>query len=436
MKIVQAVGWYYPESVGGTEVYVSALSRLLASAGHEVIVAAPRAGAERIDEYHHDGRLVWRYPIAAAPTREEAQGRVAVRGADAFHRWLRAIRPDVVHLHTFVTGLGLDEVKAAQGAGARVIVTTHSSSLGFICQRGTLMRRGEVLCDGHLDVARCADCDLQARGIGQALSSAIARLPLTVSAAAASVPGRVGTALGMPSLIAWNRQRQTDMLSRVDAFVVLTSRAAAMVVDNGAPRERVAVNRLGVSQAFSTPPRRTAAERVRVGYVGRFDPVKGVLDLAEAIRRLPPALPLDFEFRGPVNSDRDRATLDELRNRCGDDRRVSFAPVVPIDDIPAVMAAYDVVCYPSRCLEGGPTAGLEAIAAGTPAIGADAGGLAEVIADNVNGRLVAPGDIDALVAVLDAIGRSPQIVDRWRAQLPRVRTMADVARDYETLYAA
>jgi len=33
MKIVQAVGWYYPDSLGGTEVYVAGLCRRLRAAG-------------------------------------------------------------------------------------------------------------------------------------------------------------------------------------------------------------------------------------------------------------------------------------------------------------------------------------------------------------------------------------------------------------------
>ena len=43
MKIAHAVGWYYPESLGGTEVYVAGLCRRLRRAGHEVCVAVPEA---------------------------------------------------------------------------------------------------------------------------------------------------------------------------------------------------------------------------------------------------------------------------------------------------------------------------------------------------------------------------------------------------------
>ena len=74
MKIVQAVGWYYPDSLGGTEVYVAGLCRRLRESGQEVLVAAPDPGAAAERRYEHDGVPVYRYPIPSAPTREETIG--------------------------------------------------------------------------------------------------------------------------------------------------------------------------------------------------------------------------------------------------------------------------------------------------------------------------------------------------------------------------
>src|SRR5439155_524965 len=136
MKIVQAVGWYFPESLGGTEVYVAGLCRRLLAAGQEVLVAAPDAAHDHERTYEHDGVPVYRYPIPSAATRGEAQGLVTVRGAERFHAWLASQRPDLVHVHSFVTGLGLAEIRAAKLAGARVIATTHAATLGWVCQRG------------------------------------------------------------------------------------------------------------------------------------------------------------------------------------------------------------------------------------------------------------------------------------------------------------
>src|SRR5437762_1335461 len=70
MRIAHLLGWYYPESVGGTEIYVLELCRRLSRHGYETAVAAPLAGADKITSYSHDGVNVFRYPIPAVPTRD------------------------------------------------------------------------------------------------------------------------------------------------------------------------------------------------------------------------------------------------------------------------------------------------------------------------------------------------------------------------------
>src|SRR5665213_2036922 len=88
-----------------------------------------------------------------------------------------------------------------------------------------------------------------------------------------------------------------------------------------APAGKVVVNRLGVRESVAS---RGAADAqaptgvVTVGYVGRFEDVKGVVDLAEAMRRVPADLPLRLEFRGPAQTPADRDTQsDDCRDARG-----------------------------------------------------------------------------------------------------------------------
>src|SRR5207244_8884084 len=178
----------YPDSWGGTEIDVAALAGRLRAAGHDVAIAAPDAQHHAVRRYEHDGIPVFRYPIPPNPTRAEAQGGVVVRGAELFHQWIEEFRPDVAHFHTFVTGLGLAEVDAARRAGARVIVTTHAASLGFICARGTMMRMGAELCDARTEASKCTACMLQHAGLPQTAAEADARTPPAVPGPAVHRP--------------------------------------------------------------------------------------------------------------------------------------------------------------------------------------------------------------------------------------------------------
>jgi glycosyltransferase involved in cell wall biosynthesis len=268
----------------------------------------------------------------------------------------------------------------------------------------------------------------------------IAREPVGLSRTLGVLDNSVGTAFGMPDLIARNRASQQELFGIVDAFVVLTKSAAAIANRNGAPEDKLAVNELGIASfpAMSKPgPEvRPTSAPVRIGYLGRFDIVKGVLELARALRTLPSSADFLFEFRGPVSGDSDRAVLHRLHEICASESRITFAPAVDRSDVAGVLAGYDALVCPSICAEGGPTVAIEAQAIGTPVVGTRIGGLAELVEEGVNGSLVPPGDVKALSAMLLRIVTSPgETIDRWRRALPPPRTMEEVASDYMEIYA-
>lgn len=436
MKIVHALSWYFPHHLGGTEVYVAELSQRLRKAGHDVLVAAPLAGAEAEQRYDHEGIPVYRYPTPRNPTRNECQARTGVRGAERFHRWLQRERPDWVHFHSFSTGLNVPEIKAARAAGARVLATNHLASLGFICQRGTLMRWGEYLCDGICEPIKCAECELQHRGLPKNLARITARVGNMLRIRGA--PGKIGSALGMPELIRYNRDLQHKIFDLIEWFVVLNRWAADALVANGAPRDKVLLNYLGVSNlncdAKLRIPRAAGAP-VKVGYFGRIVELKGVVELAQAFALLPSDLNIELEFRGPLDGKEAQLLVAKLQEIVRHDERVIFSPSVPPAQAPQVLARFDVLCIPSIWFENGPTVMFEAHAVGTPVLGSRIGAMAEIISDRLNGRLVAPGNVTELAAALEEIVRRPtSTIDQWRTRLPVPRTMDDIALDYLRLY--
>lgn len=438
MRVVQAAGWYLPDSIGGTELYVAALASRLRRAGHDVAVTAPDVGAAHAREYEHEGVPVYRYPIPADVTRDEARGRVAVRGASALHQWLAARRPDVVHAHTFVTGLGLMELEAARDAGARVVVTCHSARLGFVCERGTMMRGGRTLCDGVAEPVKCAACALEARGVPAPVATLLARTPPPLSRAARAVPGPVGTALALRAFVDDSRAAQRRLFELADAVVVLSEWAAEALRGNGAPASKVIVNRLGIARGAPGPVRagRDPHAPLTVGFVGRAEPIKGLDDAVRAVVSLPASTAIRLRAVVVAAGEAERAELARCRDLAAGDPRVVFEPAVAPADVAALLASLDLLVCPSRVVEGGPTVALEAHAAGTPVVGAAVPALTEFVVDDVNGRLHTAGDWRALARILASVVDDPTAtVDAWRTALARPRTMDDIAGEYLELYA-
>lgn len=440
MKIVHLLGWYFPDSVGGTEVYVEGLCRRLRAAGHHVLIAAPDSQHVALGRYQHDDVPVFRYAIPATPTRDESNHRLPVRGADALYRWLAAERPDILHVHSFTTGVGIQEMREAHRLGIRVIVTCHLPGLGYMCRTGELMQWGRYPCDGIAIPDKCASCYLTRAGMPQFAAQIAGAIPPAVGVLLGRLPGPIGTTLGMTASVREFQALQREMFALVERFVVLNETARQMLISNGAPAEKLVLNRLGLGHANLTrkpsPDLQPATAPVRFGCVGRLYPAKGVLELARAAIAIPRDVPFHLDIRGPQLDAPSRSYAADLQTAIGDDPRVTIGSGVAGDAIPALLASYDVLLIPSVGFENGPTIALEAMAVGTPIIASRIGNLAEIVRDGENGQLVAPGDIDAWSRALTDVARRPSTIDRWRGALRHPRTMDDIAVDYLALYAA
>jgi glycosyltransferase involved in cell wall biosynthesis len=157
-----------------------------------------------------------------------------------------------------------------------------------------------------------------------------------------------------------------------------------------------------------------------VGFVGRIEPRKGVLDLVRAASRIDARVVLIGD--DPYGSN--PAYRDEVLAVPGVEH------VGWVDDAAALMTHLDVLVVPSHAEPFG-TVAAEAIAAGTPVVATSVGGLPEVVEDGVTGVLVPAGRPDALaqgVARALALRRVPaQAAHRWGA--------AAYARRVESLIA-
>ena len=441
MKIVHLLGWYFPDSVGGTEVYVEGLCRRLQDGGHEVLIAAPDPHRTAPDQYRYHGVPVFRYPITDHPSRDQAYHREAMPGTAHLFRWLADERPDVLHVHSIKTGVGLPEFREARRLGIRVIATCHLPSLGYMCRTGELMEGGKHPCDGVVGPSKCAACSLTHVGLPPIASRLAGAIPPSLGSALRLLPGRAGTVLGMSALVVEYQNMQRELFDLVERFVVLNETAYRMLVADGSPAAKLSINRLGLSQTGVVrkpgPDQRPTKTPVHFGFAGRLHTAKGLIQIARAVIAIPRDVAFRLDIRAPLLDEGARAVAAELRRILGDDRRVHFEPAVPSAEIPAVLAELDALLSPSLWFENGPTVALEAMAVGTPIIATRVGNLAELIEDGVNGRLVETGDVAALSAALLEAATSPATtIDVWRHALPPVRTMDDVARDYMTMYAA
>jgi glycosyltransferase involved in cell wall biosynthesis len=140
-----------------------------------------------------------------------------------------------------------------------------------------------------------------------------------------------------------------------------------------------------------------------VGFVGRIEPGKGVLDLVRAMRGVDGQL--------VVVGDGEDAYERDVRHEAGD--AVVFTG--PVADARALMSWFDVVALPSH-REAFGMAAAEALAAGTPVVVTRGSGIEDHVVPGRNGELVIPGDEQGLTEAL-------------RKLLPCAASMAAAARE-------
>ena len=140
------------------------------------------------------------------------------------------------------------------------------------------------------------------------------------------------------------------------------------------------------------------------GYVGRLVPEKGLMEMIEALPFSRIEVNLLF-----VGSGAYRAALEKRARELGESDKVRFLPAQPLEALPQIMNALDVLVLPSRTTarwkEQFGRVLIEAHACATPVIGSDSGAVPEVIGDA--GLVFPEGNARALAAAMELLRASP-----------------------------
>jgi glycosyltransferase involved in cell wall biosynthesis len=225
---------------------------------------------------------------------------------------------------------------------------------------------------------------------------------------------------------------------RMDSIITVSDGIRHDLLALGIPEKKISVISSGVEYARFSSPCSAARSQVRrqlaipedtfiVVFVGRLHPVKGITLLTHTAHLLQLHPTIHFLIVG------DGPQRDELLWEIADLQNVSFLGLLDHDAVTRVLQASDLFVLPSVDLrgqaEGTPTALLEAMAAGLPAIVSDSGGGKDLICSGQNGHVVPQGDPAAIAcAILDLAHDAPKCQQMGAAN----KTLA-MARDWSII---
>jgi len=431
--ILMVLGWYYPDSVGGTENYVRLLSNDLKSLNFEVTILAP-SNNETANKYEYEGIVVYRYPVSLSPSLREIRGEEQPKYFESYERLVKEIDPDIAHFHSYTRGCSVYHAQFIKNQGIPVVTTVHVPD--FICARGTLIKWGDTLCSGEMITEECTACVSQMHGMPKALSYSLNHIPDFISERSLTIENKFGTALSMKKIIAKRIQNSKDLFELSDYIVSLSKWLEKVILINGVKKEKIFLSRHGLSE-ISQIKREGITNKnglLTIGYIGRFKPVKGVHVLIEAIKRLQHEVAVKLVIYGRADTEEEETYLEKLKSLSTNEKRIKFAGELTPQNRSQVMSNMDILAIPSIWLETGPYVLLEAFSAGIPVIGSDLGGISENVQDNVNGKLVEPGNIDEWAQAIEYLSKNKNLVEEYASNVPLVRDSIDVAHDMIGLY--
>jgi glycosyltransferase involved in cell wall biosynthesis len=368
LRVLMANVFYAPRSYGGATIVVEEMVRRLkampdtdiavvTSLGQDVSLQVPtRTMQDGVTVFAlptHDGDMIAAYDDPG--------------NGDAFGHILDALRPDIVHLHS-VQSLSASLATACRDRGVPYVITLHDP--WWLCVRQFMVREDGNYCfQKRIDLHVCEAC----------------------------VPG-----------VRHVRQRLRLLRDALDGAALLLSPSAAhreLYLAQGIAPERIVVAPNGV-RLPSGPALRTKSSRLRFGYVGGNEKVKGYRQVKAAFAALDRN---DWDLILVDNTlNLGFSSIDEEDWRL--QGTVRIVPAYGQDTMEAFFAGIDVLLFPSQWKESFGLTVREALARDVWVIATEGGGPADAIVDGVNGTLI-PLDgrheklQAAIQGLLDAPGR-------------------------------
>lgn len=376
---------------------------------------------------------------------------------------VRIWKPDVVHIHT-LEGLAASCVGALKDAGVRVVMSLHNHHP--FCPQVYLMHGRREPCLDYLGGIRCVGCEsnidverekgrragvigseppsivppplppiLRFHESGQPTAETQQFLsqghewwePLENRPPEPELASQVRNDFGA------RRQAMVRALNACDRVLAVSEFVGSLACSMGVDSSRMEVQRIaGVHRCRLTPRDRTDGV-LRLVFLGFNNYYKGLHMLVDSIAKLPVELRSRVHLAAfgpgcPSIYERAQAIKPNL---AGLELGGAYAPA----DLPRLLSGRDIGIVPSVWWDNGPQTLIEMLNAGLPVLGANLGGIPDLIEQGVNGLLFRGNDRRDASRQLARLITEPDLIGRlWAGVRPGLEPK-EHAREVVGVYA-
>ena len=371
---------------GGSETYYFSLAEGLMELGHEVHFFSMRD--ERNESCGDAEFFVTNrdYNGTTSPIKKIGAAASLIYSPEAkrkFQALCEKVRPDVVHLNLVHRQITLSILDAPYLREHRVPVVYTAHDYILVCPNYLMLDGSGKLCDACIEGGprNCVERRCVKGSFVKSLLAAAEAEFLSL-------------------------HRSYD---KIDCIVAPSQFLASKLVQGGFDSAKIVVMRNFIlaerSDSVEMHLSDEVSERPYFLYFGRLSQEKGVDLLIDAFSSVSARLSnweLVIAGDGPA--------LDALKSRVPDsaEARIRFLGHQSGESLSRLVSGASFACVCSRWYENMPYSVLEALAAGVPVIGANLGGIPEIVLDGSTGFLCAPDDVESLG---DALMRAARTKD-------------------------
>lgn len=351
---------------------------------------------------------------------------------------LRKINPSIVHLQHW-RGLWWI-LESANRLSIPTVYTPHD--WGMCCLRTILVKGEGCMCDGVVDVEKCAECIWKGRNLlGKAnefmVSSAMGE-HLIEKMAHFSVIERWlskhdAVRIGLRKRIALNYQRAKLVLTNLSAIIVPNSFAKSFYRQFGVPENRIHVEPWYYDLTVPVNTRRVDNAQIVFGYIGRISPEKGVKKIFEALSDDSLPNPIHLVIAGEIIGEYAGQLYSKFRHKVGK-HSVEWMGWVPHETVNKFYEKVDVVIISSECIENGPLTLIEAFAFKRPVIIPDMPSARDFVREGQTGYFTAFTSTESLVDAIRKASLNPNILLGMKDNMPTIKSSVAYATVIKDIY--
>lgn len=441
MKILQIAHAFAPFNTAGVEVYTYNLAKELAK-NHQVYifhrVNQPRQEEYEVKQSRQENLRIYTINNTLKYCYSFRDLYINDAITNNFAKILKEINPDIVHIQHLIylsTGL-IQKIKLRK---IPIVFTLHDYWL--ICPQWHYLKNCLTPCEKY-NAYECLSCVsnwLHIHKTPKKIYHFFKKLmPSKLTKKLEDTYMLLSKSLNNPThginLINERRTYTKQLSQEVDLFISPSKFLRSKFTDFGIRESKNLLLRHGFNKDLFMNSRRKLSDEITFGFVGTILPAKGLHVLVKAFNDIK-NVRARLNIYGKLCSYKGFEYYPKYLKKIKRNQNIYFLGDFENNKVGGIFSSIDILVAPSIWQENAPLIIQEAFLSNTPVLASRIGGIPELVSDGVNGLLFNPGDAQDLKDKIEYVINSPEVIRKFKDNIPRVKSIEENANEIEEIYA-